>query len=196
MAARGGRPLLLIDIAVPRDIDPAVRELEGVHLRDIDDLQRVVERNLSGREAEARRAEALLEHELERFQRWLGDARRRAHDRGAARARRGDRAPGAGREQRPLGVAQRGRPGAARADGRRRSSSACCTSRPCASRRAATSSGTYAYVQALRELFGLETEQLSAFEAATSGRARPQRTTRAGADVTPIRLARGARQKR
>ena len=48
MAARGGRPLLLIDIAVPRDIDPAVRELEGVHLRDIDDLQRMVERNLSG----------------------------------------------------------------------------------------------------------------------------------------------------
>src|SRR6185503_20958359 len=72
MVARGGRPLLLIDIAVPRDIDPSVRSLDGVHLRDIDDLQRMVERNLSGREADARRAEALLERELERFQRWLG----------------------------------------------------------------------------------------------------------------------------
>src|SRR6185436_20795104 len=39
MVARGGRPLLLIDIAVPRDIDPSVRSLDGVHLRDIDDLQ-------------------------------------------------------------------------------------------------------------------------------------------------------------
>ena len=76
-----------------------------MHLRDIDDLQRMVERNLSGREAEARRAEALLEHELERFERWLGTLDVRAHDRRPARARRGDRAPGAGREQRPLGVA-------------------------------------------------------------------------------------------
>ena len=92
MAARGGRPLLLIDIAVPRDIDPAVREIEGVHLRDIDDLQRVVERNLSGREAEARRAEALIEHELERFKRWLGTLEvvptiAALHERGEAIAR-------------------------------------------------------------------------------------------------------------
>ena len=64
-----------------------------MHLRDIDDLQRVVERNLSGREAEARRAEALLEHELERFQRWLGTLDvvptiAALHERGEAIARR------------------------------------------------------------------------------------------------------------
>jgi glutamyl-tRNA reductase len=71
MRARDHRKLLLIDIAVPRDIDPRVAGLEGVVLRDIDDLQRLVERNLSGREAEARRAEALIEHDLERYTRWL-----------------------------------------------------------------------------------------------------------------------------
>ena len=49
MEQRGGRPLLLIDIAVPRDIDPPARELEGVTLYDIDDLQAVVARNLSSR---------------------------------------------------------------------------------------------------------------------------------------------------
>jgi glutamyl-tRNA reductase len=71
MAAREGRPLLMIDIAVPRDIDPAVAGIDGVVLRDIDDLQRVVDRNVSGREAEARRAEGLIDHELARFTRWL-----------------------------------------------------------------------------------------------------------------------------
>ena len=49
MAERDGRPLLLIDIAVPRDIEPSCAELEGVTLYDIDDLQAVVARNLSSR---------------------------------------------------------------------------------------------------------------------------------------------------
>jgi glutamyl-tRNA reductase len=71
VARRDGRPLLLIDLAVPRDIDPAVRELPGVSLHDMDDLQSVVERNTSGREAEARRAETVLRAELGRFERWL-----------------------------------------------------------------------------------------------------------------------------
>src|SRR5207253_1076861 len=48
MSQRERRPLLLIDIAVPRDIDPACGELEGVTLYDIDDLQAVVARNLNG----------------------------------------------------------------------------------------------------------------------------------------------------
>ena len=52
MRARDGRPLLLIDIAVPRDIEPACGELDGVTLYDIDDLQAVVARNLEVREAE------------------------------------------------------------------------------------------------------------------------------------------------
>ncbi len=71
MADRADRPLLLIDLAVPRDIHPACRELAGVSLHDMDDLQALVERNASGREAEARRAEALLRAELARFERWL-----------------------------------------------------------------------------------------------------------------------------
>ena len=72
MATRPERPLMLIDIAVPRDIDPSCRELAGVSVHDIDDVQQIVERNESGREAEARRAERILEAELERFERWLG----------------------------------------------------------------------------------------------------------------------------
>jgi glutamyl-tRNA reductase len=71
MAARGEmRPLLLVDIAVPRDIEPACRELAGVSLHDLDDVQQIAERNASGREAEARRAEPILTAELDRFERW------------------------------------------------------------------------------------------------------------------------------
>jgi len=72
MESRGGRPLLLVDIAVPRDIEPECREIAGVSLHDIDDVQQIVERNASGREAEARRAEPILAAELDRFERWLG----------------------------------------------------------------------------------------------------------------------------
>jgi glutamyl-tRNA reductase len=70
-ARRPGRPLVLIDLAVPRDIDPAVGDCPGVALYDMDDLQQTVARNLSGREAEAERAATLIDEELERFGRWL-----------------------------------------------------------------------------------------------------------------------------
>lgn len=72
MRERDRRPLLLIDIAVPRDIDPACAELEGVTLYDIDDLQAVLARNLSSRASEVPRAEAIVEEEIRRFARWLG----------------------------------------------------------------------------------------------------------------------------
>ncbi|CAN5504615.1 glutamyl-tRNA reductase [soil metagenome] len=72
MELRESRPLLLIDLAVPRDIDPDTRELSGVSLHDVDDVQAIVERNTSGRQAEGRRAEAILESELARFETWLG----------------------------------------------------------------------------------------------------------------------------
>jgi glutamyl-tRNA reductase len=71
METRAGRPLLLVDIAVPRDIEPECREVVGVSLHDIDDVQQIVERNADGREAEARRAEPILAAELDRFERWL-----------------------------------------------------------------------------------------------------------------------------
>jgi glutamyl-tRNA reductase len=72
LAQRDGRPLLLIDIAVPRDVDPACGELEGVTLYDIDDLQAVVARNLSTRAEETPRALEIVEEEIQRFARWLG----------------------------------------------------------------------------------------------------------------------------
>jgi glutamyl-tRNA reductase len=71
MELRGGRPLLLVDIAVPRDIEPRVREITGVTLYDMDDLQRQVARNLSVREAEATRARRLVEDEAQRYEAWL-----------------------------------------------------------------------------------------------------------------------------
>jgi glutamyl-tRNA reductase len=69
---REGRPLLLIDIAVPRDVDPRCGDLPGVTLYDIDDLQEVVERNLSTRAEEVPRAQEIVEEEIHRFARWLG----------------------------------------------------------------------------------------------------------------------------
>ena len=72
MAEREGRPLLLIDIAVPRDIDASCGELEGVSLYDIDDLQAVVARNLGTRANEIPRAQEIVEEEIQRFARWLG----------------------------------------------------------------------------------------------------------------------------
>jgi glutamyl-tRNA reductase len=72
MAARGGRPLLLIDLAVPRDIDSACAGLDGVSLYNIDDMQAVVERNRTVRQGEARKAEGIIEQEVQQFAMWLG----------------------------------------------------------------------------------------------------------------------------
>jgi glutamyl-tRNA reductase len=74
MEHRRERPLLLIDIAVPRDIDPRCGELHGVSLYDIDDMQDVVGRNLTTRAGELPKAEAIVEQEIRRFARWLGEA--------------------------------------------------------------------------------------------------------------------------
>jgi glutamyl-tRNA reductase len=68
---RGGRPLLVIDIAVPRDFDPAVRDLPGITLYDMDDLQHAVARSMSGREVEATKAATIVDQEVERFARWF-----------------------------------------------------------------------------------------------------------------------------
>ena len=66
-AARGGRPLFLIDIAVPRDVDPAVRTLAGVFLYDLDDLRTVADANLRERQREAAAATAVVEAEVAAF---------------------------------------------------------------------------------------------------------------------------------
>ncbi len=70
---RRPRPLFVIDIAVPRDVEPGVGELDGVYRYDIDDLKQVVEANLRERAREAQRAEALVEREVARFLARLGD---------------------------------------------------------------------------------------------------------------------------
>ena len=69
-ANRNGNDLLLLDVAVPRDIDPAVRELSGVRLFDIDDIEAVSRANLRGRRREVLRVEAHVEDEVEDFMNW------------------------------------------------------------------------------------------------------------------------------
>ena len=70
LKGRRGRPLFLIDLAVPRDLDPGIHELEGCYLYDIDDLEAVVAESLTGRRREAERAEAIVAEEAERFREW------------------------------------------------------------------------------------------------------------------------------
>jgi glutamyl-tRNA reductase len=72
MAARRNRPMLLIDLAVPRDVDSSCAALEGVSLYDVDDLEAVVSRNRRVRQTEARKAEGIIEQEIQHFAGWLG----------------------------------------------------------------------------------------------------------------------------
>jgi len=72
MAVRRNRPLVLIDIAVPRDVEAACGDLPGVTLYDIDDLQRIVAGNLSVRENERDCAGEIVEEEIRRFASWMG----------------------------------------------------------------------------------------------------------------------------
>jgi glutamyl-tRNA reductase len=67
---RGGRPLLLVDLAVPRNLDPEIAALDGCYLYDVDDLESVVAETLVGRRREAEAAEALVAEEAERFRAW------------------------------------------------------------------------------------------------------------------------------
>lgn len=68
---RRNRPIFVIDIAVPRDVDPAANEIENVYLYDLDDLQGVVQANLRERQREAELAEALIDREVRQFAGWL-----------------------------------------------------------------------------------------------------------------------------
>lgn len=68
--ARRGRSLFLIDIAVPRDVDPSVNDLENVFLYDVDDLSQIVAESLDARALEASRAEAIVEGEATGFESW------------------------------------------------------------------------------------------------------------------------------
>ncbi len=87
MQRRAGRPLLLIDIALPRDVDPAVGKLPGIHLYNLDDLRAGVSRGLQQREQEVARVQAIIGEQVTAFASWLrsravagviGDLRQRA----------------------------------------------------------------------------------------------------------------------
>jgi glutamyl-tRNA reductase len=69
---RQERPMLMIDLAVPRDIDAACSDIGGVTLFDIDDLEAVIARNRRVRQGEARKAEGIIEEEIQSFAQWLG----------------------------------------------------------------------------------------------------------------------------
>ncbi|WP_226000660.1 glutamyl-tRNA reductase [Paenibacillus sp. BJ-4] len=71
MKRRQSRPLFMIDIAVPRDLEPAIGELSNVFLYDIDDLEGIVESNLEMRRTEATKIEHMIEGELSEFYQWL-----------------------------------------------------------------------------------------------------------------------------
>lgn len=68
---RKGRPLFMVDIAVPRDLDPKLAELDGVFLYDIDDLQGIVEANLQERKVAAEKIELMIEAEIVQFKQWI-----------------------------------------------------------------------------------------------------------------------------
>jgi glutamyl-tRNA reductase len=73
MAARRGRPIFLIDIAMPRDVEASVHELESVYLYTLEDLQGIVRENLGRREAEVAAARRLVAEKASEFERWLAD---------------------------------------------------------------------------------------------------------------------------
>jgi glutamyl-tRNA reductase len=154
---REGRPLVMIDIAVPRDIDPSVRDLPGISLYDMDDLQREVARNLDAREAEAGRARTIVDEEVERFDRWVAGLDAvptisALHRRGeeiveqVLRENQGRWESLSEADRERLGVMARAVVGRLLHEPTLRL------------RRSADEGGTYVYVQAMRELFGLEPE--------------------------------------
>ena len=73
MRGRRNRPLFFIDIAVPRDLDPGLNDIDNVYLYDVDDLSQVVEINKSGRTTEAAKAERIVLDEALKFLGWIGN---------------------------------------------------------------------------------------------------------------------------
>ena len=77
MRRRRFRPIFLIDIAIPRDVEPAANEIDGVYLYNIDDLQAVVQENVGERQQEALRGETIADEEAQKYMDWtrtLGSA--------------------------------------------------------------------------------------------------------------------------
>ncbi|HEX3362666.1 MAG TPA: glutamyl-tRNA reductase [Solirubrobacterales bacterium] len=180
MAEREARPLVLIDIAVPRDIEPACREVAAVSVYDIDDIQQIVERNAGVREAEATRAERIIEDELDRFQRWVASLE--VVPTISALRERGDevvRRVLAENENRWESLSDADR---ARMELMAKAIASRILHEPTRRiRRAAGTDDAYQYVSAMRELFGLDVETEVEAEADTTAKVtelrRPSRPT-------------------
>jgi glutamyl-tRNA reductase len=71
MKERKHRPVFIIDISVPRNIDPGINKIDNVYLYDVDDLQEVVDTNIHGRKVEAEKAEKIVDEEVDKFIRWM-----------------------------------------------------------------------------------------------------------------------------
>lgn len=71
MKKRKNRPIFFIDIAVPRDVDPAVNDMDNVYLYDIDDLRELSQKHLSNRVRESEKAQVIIDDEAARFSDWL-----------------------------------------------------------------------------------------------------------------------------
>jgi glutamyl-tRNA reductase len=71
LRTRRDRPLFMIDLAMPRDIDPSVHKLDGVYVYDLDSLKRMAERTLAARRQEAENCDWLIERHVDDFQRWI-----------------------------------------------------------------------------------------------------------------------------
>jgi glutamyl-tRNA reductase len=164
MRQREGRPLLIVDIAVPRDIDGSVRDVSGVALYDMDDLQREAARNLSVQEAEATRARSILAEEADRFARWAASldvvptiaALRERGEAIAAQVLREN-------ESRWTALEEEDR---ARLELMARAIVNRLLHEPTLRLKAAEGDDSYVYVQALRELFGIDAAELDAGPAA------------------------------
>jgi glutamyl-tRNA reductase len=71
MKERKNRAVFIIDISVPRNIDPEINKIDNVYLYDVDDLQEVVDSNIHGRKREAEKAEKIIDEEVDKFTRWM-----------------------------------------------------------------------------------------------------------------------------
>jgi glutamyl-tRNA reductase len=71
MKERKQKPVFIIDISVPRNVDPGINDMDNVYLYDVDDLRGVVDSNISERQKEAAKAEAIVEDEIETFRKWM-----------------------------------------------------------------------------------------------------------------------------
>lgn len=71
MKERKNRPVFIIDISVPRNIDPEINKIDNVYLYDVDNLQDVVDTNIHGRKVEAEKAEKIIGEEVEKFNKWM-----------------------------------------------------------------------------------------------------------------------------